>query len=91
MIKCITFDLDDTLWKIEPVIIEAEINFNNWLKQNYPIIAENHDSLSLRKLMKQTALENPEIKHDLSAIRIKGYTHLKNLYQLPETLSLIHI
>ena len=86
MIKCITFDLDDTLWKIEPVIIEAEINFNNWLKQNYPIIAENHDSLSLRKLMKQTALENPEIKHDLSAIRIKGYTHLKNLYQLPETM-----
>ena len=45
MIKCITFDLDDTLWKIEPVIIEAEINFNNWLKQNYPIIAENHDFL----------------------------------------------
>ena len=86
MIKCITFDLDDTLWKIEPVIIEAEINFNNWLKKNYPIIAENHDSLSLRKLMKQTALENPEIKHDLSAIRIKGYTHLKNLYQLPETM-----
>jgi len=27
MIKCITFDLDDTLWAIEPVIIEAEQRF----------------------------------------------------------------
>ena len=36
--------------------------------------------------MKQTVLENPEIKHDLSAIRIKSYTHLKNLYQLPENM-----
>ena len=27
MIKCITFDLDDTLWKIEPVITRAEVEF----------------------------------------------------------------
>ena len=32
MIKCITFDLDDTLWEIEPVIIKAEIKFEEWLK-----------------------------------------------------------
>ena len=27
MIKCITFDLDDTLWEIEPVISKAENQF----------------------------------------------------------------
>ena len=72
MIKCITFDLDDTLWKIEPVITKAEIFFQKWLEVNYPEVSEKFNIESLRKLMKQTSLENPEIKHDLTKIRIKA-------------------
>ena len=54
MIKCITFDLDDTLWKIEPVITKAEIFFQKWLDANYPEVSEKFNIESLRKLMKQT-------------------------------------
>ena len=53
MIKCITFDLDDTLWKIEPVITKAEIFFQKWLDANYPEVSEKFNIESLRKLMKQ--------------------------------------
>ena len=88
MIKCITFDLDDTLWAIEPVIIEAEQRFYTWLKENYPIVAENFDILSLRQLMKSTASDNPEIKHNLTKVRIKAYTYIKDLYKLSDDMPL---
>ena len=88
MIKCITFDLDDTLWAIEPVILEAEQRFHGWLKKNYPIVADNFDILSLRQLMKKTASDNPDIKHNLTEVRIKGYTYIKDLYKLPDDMPL---
>ena len=86
MIKCITFDLDDTLWEIEPVISKAENQFYEWVKDNYPVVAENFNIEKLRKLLKQTSLENPLIKHDLTKIRIIAYTKLRDLYNLPENM-----
>ena len=86
MIKCITFDLDDTLWKIEPVIKSAEINFHRWLKDNYPAAADQFSIESLRKLMKQTALESPKIKHNLTQVRLKAYTHIKNIHNFPDDM-----
>ena len=88
MIKCITFDLDDTLWAIEPVIIEAEQRSYTWLKENYPIVAENFDILSLRQLMKNTASDNPDIKHNLTKVRIRAYTYIKDLYKLSDDMPL---
>mgnify|MGYP001391734771 CR=1 FL=1 len=86
MIKCITFDLDDTLWRIEPVINKADIKFHEWLNDNYPVVTEKYDVVSLRELVKNTSLGNPDIKHDLSKVRIKAYTLIKNLYGLPEDM-----
>ena len=52
MIKAITFDLDDTLWPILPVIIEAEKITKRWLIKNYPpleIVLNEAVVLSRRK------------------------------------------
>ena len=35
-IKAISFDLDDTLWPILPIINKAEEITNKWLVKNYP-------------------------------------------------------
>ena len=35
-IKCVTLDLDDTLWDCAPVIEAAEATFYEWLSENYP-------------------------------------------------------
>ena len=91
MIKCITFDLDDTLWKIEPVINRAEIFFQKWLDSNYPIVSEKFNIELLRKLMRQTSLENPEINHDLTKIRIKAYTKLKDFYDSSSDTRIIQV
>ena len=37
-IECITFDLDDTIWLCEPVILNAEFVFYSWLESRYPRI-----------------------------------------------------
>ena len=86
MIKCITFDLDDTLWNIEPVINRAEIEFQKWLKMNYHEVYENISIEQLRKLVRQTALENPKIKHDLTKVRICAYNKLRNIFGLSENM-----
>jgi len=86
MIKCITFDLDDTLWEIKPVIIKAEIKFYEWLETNYPQAAEKFNIEKLRKLMRQTAIENPEIKHDLTKVRIKAYNSIRDLFNFSDNM-----
>ena len=35
-IKAVSFDLDDTLWPLLPVILKAEKDTNQWLIENYP-------------------------------------------------------
>ena len=42
--KAITFDLDDTLLPILPVIIRAEEETNAWLKNNYPAVKKIMDT-----------------------------------------------
>ena len=86
MIKCITFDLDDTLWKIEPVITRAEVEFQKWLEKNYPVVSEQFSIEKLRNLSKQTSLENSKIKHDLSKVRILAYEHIRSLFSLPDNM-----
>lgn len=86
MIKCITFDLDDTLWKIEPVILRAEVKFYEWLKDKYPVVTEKFNIESLRNLMKQTLLENQDIKYDLTKVRLLAYEKIKNTYNLPDNM-----
>ena len=35
-IKAITFDLDGTLWDLEPVIAEADRKLHEWFALHYP-------------------------------------------------------
>ena len=36
MIKLLTFDLDNTLWSVDPIIIRAENAMMEWLYEHYP-------------------------------------------------------
>ena len=35
-VRAVAFDLDNTLWDVEPVIARAEIRLHDWLRQNWP-------------------------------------------------------
>ena len=54
-ICAITFDLDDTLWDIWPIISQAEERLHGWLRAYYPRIPERFSPLELRQLCVEIA------------------------------------
>ena len=69
MIKAITFDLDDTLWDVWPVVERAERLLHDWLVARYPRIPERYTPLELRELCAEIASSQPEIAHDRTRLR----------------------
>ena len=68
-IKCIAFDLDDTLWECHPVIIHAEQCFYDWLSSYYPKITQKYSASQLiehRITFMQAQQDN---LHDLTHLR----------------------
>jgi putative hydrolase of the HAD superfamily len=68
-IRCITFDLDDTLWECRPVIHRAEQTFYTWLESYYPKISRKYSATQLiehRIAFMQSTQDN---KHDLTCLR----------------------
>lgn len=68
-IKAITFDLDDTLWDVWPVVIRAEQLLHDWLTTHYPRIPAQFAPLELRELCGEIANARPAIAHDRTLLR----------------------
>lgn len=74
MIKCITFDLDDTLWAVDPVIRQANQTLWQWLEDNAPLFTASYQLADLAEgsVLRRGLMERmPEITHSVSLIRIK--------------------
>ncbi len=70
--KAILFDLDDTLWPIEPVIRQAEQTLHDWLRDNAPRVAERFTIDNLRQARLALLAQQPEFQLDLGALRRAG-------------------
>ncbi|MFT6368573.1 MAG: putative hydrolase of the HAD superfamily, partial [Bacteroidia bacterium] len=70
-IKVITFDLDNTLWQVEPVLLRAEEGQRDWLIANRPGTIEHYDHDSLWEIKKSVWKRHPELAHQISKIRIQ--------------------
>jgi len=70
--KAVLFDLDDTLWPIAPVILEAENILYAWLGQHAPRVVERFTVVSLREARLKLLAERPEFAIDLGALRHAG-------------------
>lgn len=71
-IRAITFDLDDTLWDIWPVVVRAEQLLHDWLAARYPRISDRFTPLELRELCDAIASVQPDIAHDRTLLRKKA-------------------
>jgi HAD superfamily hydrolase (TIGR01549 family) len=69
MVRVISFDLDDTLWPIEPVIVAAERELHAWLQHFYPVVARNHTIETMRGLCFEVAAQYPHRAHDTTFLR----------------------
>jgi 2-haloalkanoic acid dehalogenase type II len=73
----LSFDLDDTLWPVAPVIAGAESDLFSWLRERYPQTVSGHSIESLRAQRAQVAARYPERSHDLTFLRHRA---LKDLF-----------
>ena len=75
MIRCITFDLDDTLWAVDPVIQHANQTMFAWISEHAPAFLQHyklHDLAGLRQIVLEDA---PEIAHSVTLIRMAQLKH----------------
>jgi putative hydrolase of the HAD superfamily len=68
-LKVITFDLDNTLWDVDRVIVNAERQMRGWLAEHVPEYAEQFPADAIHALRKEVTARQPAIKHDLSKLR----------------------
>ena len=73
----LSFDLDDTLWAVEPVMIAAEGAMIAWLRERHPQVLGAHDARSLRAMRMRVFEEYPERAHDMTFLRRRA---LENLF-----------
>ncbi|MDO8861798.1 HAD family hydrolase [Haliea sp. E1-2-M8] len=70
-IAVITFDLDNTLWDVEPALLRAEQAQREWLLRYRPGCIEHHDHDSLWEFKKAVWKRHPELAHHVSQMRIR--------------------
>jgi|SRR5580692_10511827 2-haloalkanoic acid dehalogenase type II len=73
----LSFDLDDTLWPVGPVIAGAEDALYAWLRERYPQTVSGHSIETLRAQRAQVTVRYPERGHDLTFLRHRA---LKDLF-----------
>jgi putative hydrolase of the HAD superfamily len=71
-IKVITFDLDDTLWNVAPVLVAAEDAVYDWLSRHTPEVTARYSPDALRKERWQFWKSQPELAHQISQLRIES-------------------
>lgn len=68
-IKCIAFDLDNTLWECDPLIIKAEQKFYFWLQSAYPQITKHFTEDALVAHRMSYIQARPELHYNLTSLR----------------------
>lgn len=68
-LKLVTFDLDDTLWDIEPTIIAASQKTKNWLASRLPNIDQWYELDKMDLYRKALLLQKPKLEYDLGELR----------------------
>ena len=68
-VRAICFDLDNTLWEIEPVLNRAERILADWLERRYPRLTQRFPPAAMFEARAALLAEQPHRAHDLSFLR----------------------
>lgn len=71
-IRALAFDLDNTLWDVEPVIERAERILYAWLAERYPRIPELFSLEAMRTARYELVRAQPDRAHDYTWLRIEA-------------------
>jgi 2-haloalkanoic acid dehalogenase type II len=68
-IRVITFDLDNTLWDVEPTLLKAEEAQQAWLRAHRPGAVEGYDHKKLWQFKQSVWRRHPQLLHHVSDMR----------------------
>lgn len=68
-VRAIAFDLDNTLWDVEPVLVRAETRLFEWLETHCPRITARVSTQDMRRAREQLARREPHNAHDFTYLR----------------------
>jgi FMN hydrolase / 5-amino-6-(5-phospho-D-ribitylamino)uracil phosphatase len=68
-VRAICFDLDNTLWEVEPVLARAERILADWLERRYPEIAAAFTPMDVQRVREALLAERPDQAHDFTFLR----------------------
>ncbi len=74
--RVLSFDLDDTLWAVEPVMMAAEAAMLAWLQERHPQIMRSHDRESMRAMRQSIAAQFPHRSHDMTFLRHRALAQM---------------
>jgi FMN hydrolase / 5-amino-6-(5-phospho-D-ribitylamino)uracil phosphatase len=85
-IKCITFDLDDTLWVCAPVLARAEQALYEWLSERCPRMCAAYTLDDMREQRKALLKSRADLRHDMTALRRQWITQLADETNYPREI-----
>jgi FMN hydrolase / 5-amino-6-(5-phospho-D-ribitylamino)uracil phosphatase len=68
-VRAICFDLDNTLWDVEPVLLDAERILADWLRSRYPKIPQAFPPPAMVEMRAAVLREQPHQAHDFTFLR----------------------
>ncbi|CAA6803330.1 MAG: Putative FMN hydrolase (EC; 5-Amino-6-(5'-phosphoribitylamino)uracil phosphatase [uncultured Thiotrichaceae bacterium] len=83
-IRCITFDLDDTLWECWPIIEKAEKAMYEWLNKHFPRVTNHRDFDTLLQHRIQFVKDRPNRHHNLTQLRKDWLSQLAHEHNYPK-------
>jgi putative hydrolase of the HAD superfamily len=75
-VRAICFDLDDTLWAIEPVLERAEHILADWMRARYPRIPQRYTPADIRAARAALMRELPQRAYDLADMSVENLARL---------------
>jgi FMN hydrolase / 5-amino-6-(5-phospho-D-ribitylamino)uracil phosphatase len=68
-VRAIAFDLDNTLWDVEPVLARAEARLFAWLQTHCPRITARLSVEDMKRAREELARREPQNAHDFTYLR----------------------
>lgn len=75
MFQLLTFDLDNTLWETESVVVAAEQALLEWLDRHAPLFTRQLDQEARRALRHEVLAGDSTLRHRVTALRIAVLEH----------------
>ena len=86
-VRAIAFDLDNTLWDVEPVLVRAEGALRAWLAEHAPRIIARLTPADMRRAREELAQREPHNAHDVTYLRLAALARHAREHHYDETLA----